>query len=252
MTQPDSAVSPGIDWNGQLLDQLDWHWQHHLRPRLSGLTDDEYFWEPVEGCWNVQPRGVSTAPIQAGSGAFTIDFALPKPDPPPVTTIAWRLGHVIVGVLGTRASNHFGDRSIDYQTFDYAGTAADALHQLDEVYAAWTGGVRALGTGGLTRPCGPDEGPFRRLPDGGAGAAHQPRNHPPWRRDLAAARSVPAPDRYQVTGSSTRPPVSNSSRPRSDSTGTARRMVGNRSSRAANSMCSSIRANGAPTQKRGP
>ena len=164
MTQPDSAVSAGIDWNGQLLDQLDWHWQHHLRPRLSGLTDDEYFWEPVEGCWNVQPRGVSTAPIQAGSGAFTIDFALPEPDPPPVTTIAWRLGHVIVGVLGTRASNHFGDRSIDYQTFDYAGTAADALRQLDGVYAAWTGGVRALGTGGLTRPCGPDEGPFADYP----------------------------------------------------------------------------------------
>jgi hypothetical protein len=164
MTQPDSAVSAGIDWNGQLLDQLDWHWQHHLRPRLSGLTDDEYFWEPVEGCWNVQPRGVSTAPIQAGSGAFTIDFALPEPDPPPVTTIAWRLGHVIVGVLGTRASNHFGDRSIDYQTFDYAGTAADALRQLDGVYAAWTGGVRALGTGGLTRPCGRDEGPFADYP----------------------------------------------------------------------------------------
>jgi hypothetical protein len=164
MTQPDSAVSAGIDWNGQLLDQLDWHWQHHLRPRLSGLTDDEYFWEPVEGCWNVQPRGVSTAPIQAGSGAFTIDFALPEPDPPPVTTIAWRLGHVIVGVLGTRASNHFGDRSIDYQTFDYAGTAADALRQLDGVYAAWTGGVRALGTGGLARPCGRDEGPFADYP----------------------------------------------------------------------------------------
>ena len=164
MTQPDSAVSPGIDWNGQLLDQLDWHWQHHLRPRLSGLTDDEYFWEPVEGCWNVQPRGVSTAPIQAGSGAFTIDFALPEPDPPPVTTIAWRLGHVIVGVLGTRASNHFGDRSIDYQTFDYAGTAADALRQLDGVYAAWTGGVRALGTGGLARPYGRDEGPFADYP----------------------------------------------------------------------------------------
>jgi hypothetical protein len=131
---------------------------------LSGLTDDEYFWEPVEGCWNVQPRGVSTAPIQAGSGAFTIDFALPEPDPPPVTTIAWRLGHVIVGVLGTRASNHFGDRSIDYQTFDYAGTAADALRQLDGVYAAWTGGVRALGTGGLARPCGRDEGPFADYP----------------------------------------------------------------------------------------
>jgi hypothetical protein len=30
----------------QLVDQLDWHWQQQLRPRLSGLTDDEYFWTP--------------------------------------------------------------------------------------------------------------------------------------------------------------------------------------------------------------
>jgi hypothetical protein len=37
------------------------------------------------------------------------------------------LGHIIVSVLGMRASNHFGCRSIDYQSFDYAGTAAGAL-----------------------------------------------------------------------------------------------------------------------------
>jgi hypothetical protein len=164
MMHMNRSVSANVDWNGQLLDQLDWHWQHHLRPRLDGLTDDEYFWEPVAGCWSVRRRGKSTAPVQAGSGAFTIDFAFPEPDPAPVTTIAWRLGHIIVGVLGIRASNHFGDRSIDYQTFDYAGTAADALRQLDEVYAEWTGGVRALGTDGLGRPCGPDEGPFADHP----------------------------------------------------------------------------------------
>jgi hypothetical protein len=164
MDNTNGSVSTGIDWNRQLLDKLDWHWQHHLRPRLDGLTDEEYFWEPVAGCWNVRPRGTSTAPIQAGSGSYTIDFAFPEPDPPPVTTIAWRLGHVIVGVLGVRASNHFGARSIDYQSFDYAGTADGALRQLDEVYAAWTGGVRALDSGGLARPCGPDEGPYAEYP----------------------------------------------------------------------------------------
>ncbi|MDQ3610318.1 MAG: DinB family protein [Actinomycetota bacterium] len=153
-----------MDWNAQLLDQLDLHWQRQLRPRLHGLTDDEYFWEPVDGCWSVRPRGTSTAPIQAGSGAFTIDFAVREPEPAPVTTIAWRLGHLIVGVLGSRASNHFGDRSIVYATFDYAGTAAEALHQLDEMYRAWTGGVRALGPAGLAEPCGPDEGPFADQP----------------------------------------------------------------------------------------
>lgn len=152
------------DWSAELLAQLDEHWRHQLRPRLEGLTDEEYFWEPVPHCWNVRPRGSSSAPIAAGSGAFTIDFALPEPDPPPVTTIAWRLGHVIVGVLGIRASNHFGDRSMRYETFDYAATAARALDQLDAMYAAWTDGVRGLGTDGLARPCGPDEGPFAQRP----------------------------------------------------------------------------------------
>lgn len=39
-----------------------------------------------------------------------------EPDPPPVTTIAWRFGHVIVGVLGARLSSHFGGPPVDYQT----------------------------------------------------------------------------------------------------------------------------------------
>ena len=32
-----------IDWNAEVVDQLESHWQHQLRPRLNGLTDDEYF-----------------------------------------------------------------------------------------------------------------------------------------------------------------------------------------------------------------
>lgn len=65
-----------INWNDLLLEQLDWHWRHQLRPRLDGLTDAEYRWEPRPDAWNVRPRGTSTAPIALGSGDFTIDFAL--------------------------------------------------------------------------------------------------------------------------------------------------------------------------------
>ena len=50
-----------IDWSEQLAEllpeQLDWHWQEQLRPRLDGLSDAEYFWEPVAGCWSVRRRG---------------------------------------------------------------------------------------------------------------------------------------------------------------------------------------------------
>ncbi|GAB3290701.1 hypothetical protein [Parasphingorhabdus pacifica] len=58
----------------QLHDQLDWHWREQLRPRLDGLVDAEYFWEPVDGCWNVRPRKTSTPGAADGGGEFTADF----------------------------------------------------------------------------------------------------------------------------------------------------------------------------------
>jgi hypothetical protein len=149
-----------IDWNNELAEQLDVHWRAQLRPRLDGLTDEEYRWEPVPGAWNVRPRGTSTAPVAAGSGDFTIDFASPEPSPPPVTTIAWRIGHIVVGVLGMRVASHFGGPPIDYATHRYPGDAAGALAQLDEGYAAWMKGVRGLGAEELARACGPAEGPY--------------------------------------------------------------------------------------------
>jgi hypothetical protein len=149
-----------VDWNFQVAEQLDSHWREQLRPRLDGLTDAEYRWEPVPGAWNVRPRGTGSAPIEAGSGEFVMDFAFPEPEPPPVTTIAWRLGHIVVGVLGMRVASHFGAPAIDYRTHSYPGDAATALGQLDAAYAAWNAGVRGLGTDGLARACGPAEGPY--------------------------------------------------------------------------------------------
>jgi hypothetical protein len=154
------------DFPALLLDQLSWHWTNQLRPRLDGLTDEEYFWEPVPG-WNVRPRGTSTAPVQGGGGDFTIDWAWPPPEPAPVTTIAWRLGHIVVAVLGARNASHFGHEPVDYETWHYAGTAAEALAQLDTAYARWSEGVRGLGEEGLAEPCGPAEGPFADLPMAG-------------------------------------------------------------------------------------
>lgn len=154
----------GIDWTHELVEQLEFHWHGQLRPRLAGLTDDEYFWEPAPGAWNVRPRGTSTAPVQAGSGAFTIDFAFPPPEPAPVTTIAWRLAHLVVGVFGARVGSHFGGPAFDYHGHEYAGTAAAALQQLDATHDAWVAGVRALDDRALTRPAGPAEGPYAEYP----------------------------------------------------------------------------------------
>lgn len=158
------SEATGVDWHGLAIEQLTWHWEHHARPRLDGLTDEEYLWEPVAGAWSVRPRGTGATPQAAGTGDWEIDFAYPEPDPSPVTTIAWRLGHVIVGVLGGRAASHFGFRQCDYFTWDYAGTAEGALTQLDETYAAWLAGVRGLDAAALARPVGEAEAHFAEHP----------------------------------------------------------------------------------------
>ena len=147
-----------------LVEQLDWHWQRQLRPRLEGLTDEEYRWEPVPGAWNVRPREPGAAPPQPGSGDFTIDWVFPEPRPARVTTIAWRMAHITVGVLAARLAGHFGGPPADYQTWEYAGTAAGALAQLDAAYAGWTAGVRGLDVEALRQPCGPVEGPWGDRP----------------------------------------------------------------------------------------
>lgn len=135
----------------QLADQLDWHWRNALRPRLERLTDDEYFWEPVPDCWTLHRDG-------------TIDFAHPAPEPAPFTTIAWRLAHVVVGVLAMRNHSHFGGPPADYQTWPYATDAATALAQLDDAYRNWYDGVRQLGERDLATPVGPAEGPWADRP----------------------------------------------------------------------------------------
>ncbi|WP_332836273.1 DinB family protein [Streptomyces kanasensis] len=152
-----------LDVNRTLREQLEFHWNHQLRARLEGLTDDEYFWSPVPDAWSVRPRGGSTAPVQLGAGDFTMDYASPQPDPAAFTTIAWRLGHVIVGVLAARNAAHFGAPAASYETWEYAGSAATALDQLQTQLDVWLAGVRSLGDAGLRTPVGAKE-PFPEMP----------------------------------------------------------------------------------------
>ena len=162
-TEDPASHDTAVDWHGQLFEQLDWHWRTSTRPRLDGLTDEEYRWEPVPGCWNVRPRGTGTAPIQAGRGPFTCDFAESEPDPAPVTTIAWRLAHMTVGCFGARTASHFGGPPYDAMTYDSPATRrrrSRARHDLLGVARR----VRSLDADALARPVGPAEGWFRESP----------------------------------------------------------------------------------------
>ena len=86
--------------------------------------------------------------MAAGGGEWVADFDHPEPVPAPITTIAWRLAHLIVGVFGERNASHFGGPAMSYQTVDWPSTAAGALALLDDGYRRWVAGVAALGDEG--------------------------------------------------------------------------------------------------------
>lgn len=144
-----------MNWRDELLDQLDFYWSYSLWPRLEGLTDEEYFWEPVDGCWTIR-----TQP----DGTPMIDWAYPTPEPPPVTTIAWRLAHVAVQVFGIRASSHFGDGSLTIASARWPDTADEALEMLRKNYEWWRSGVAAMDEAALAAPVGAAEGPWAERP----------------------------------------------------------------------------------------
>jgi DinB superfamily len=178
-----------IDWNAELVDQLEWHWHRQLRPRLNGLTDEEYFWQPVPGCWTVSRRGESSAPTSLGVDEFTMDYAGPPHDREPVTTIAWRMAHLI-DVFGSPTASHFSGTAADRLAVGYSGSAHGALRQLDQGHDAWVDDVRSLGAVGIARPQGAispsqyADKPMAKL------ILYQPRGHPPRCRDLLAPRPL--------------------------------------------------------------
>lgn len=146
--------------------QLTWHWTHQGRPRLDDLTDEEYLWEVVEGGWSVRRREDATSALPLGAGATVIDGAWPPPEPPPFTTIAWRMGHLVLA-LGRRAATHFGTDEVHPHLVDWPLDAAGGVALLDEAYARWSDGVAGLDEAALLAPCGPAEGAFADEPMAG-------------------------------------------------------------------------------------
>jgi hypothetical protein len=116
---------------GLLLDQLGSS-VGLTRDRLAGLTDEEYLWEPVPGCWSVRRRGAAASPNPYGAGEWLLDFDLGHPRPEPFTTIAWRLGHLVSMYVG-RWEWTFGSRSIAPEVAtDFTPSADKALTTLWE------------------------------------------------------------------------------------------------------------------------
>jgi hypothetical protein len=143
-----------IDWSRSLVGQLTFYWDFHLWPRLAGLTDEEYFWEPAGGCWSLRPTG---------DGGWRMDRTRPAGQPEPLTTIAWRMTHLAVECFESRVRAFFGGEGPTMfspgerilTAGDLPGTAADGLAYLERAYRHWRDGVAGLGEAGLLGPLGP-------------------------------------------------------------------------------------------------
>lgn len=143
-----------------LADQVEFYWDVHLWPRLEGLTDDEYLWEPVEGAWSLRT---------GDDGVVRIEQTVPEPHVPPVTTIAWRMAHLGRDVWAKRARAFFGPTSApaDADMYDdrhWTGplplTAEGGLALLEQGYTLWRDALAGLDDEALLRPLGPRGGPF--------------------------------------------------------------------------------------------
>ena len=137
--QLDYAAKP-LSRHALLLAHLDFAWDR-LRPRLDGLTDAEFVWEPVPDCWSVRRQD---------DGTFMADWAAPEPDPAPFTNIAWRLAHIGFH-LNMRANHNFGDGTLTPFNARWPGSAADALAWADTGFAAYRVGVGDLSDDALDR-----------------------------------------------------------------------------------------------------
>jgi hypothetical protein len=118
----------------------DFAWQR-LRGRLTGLTDDEYRWEPVPDCLTVRAVGDGTF----RSDGHTTDRVF--------STLSWRLSHIAALLAEDRNAVWLGRPPTTAEQHGDPGTAADALAALDAAYATWRGVL--TGCTELGNPIGP-------------------------------------------------------------------------------------------------
>ncbi|MBB5937144.1 DinB family protein [Streptomyces zagrosensis] len=176
-----------IDRLGLLLDQFD-HARELAQVRLAGLSDEEYLWEPVAGCWSIRRRGAAVTPRAFGPGEWVLDLGAPdipaneyaeiarqaaggmtvakiaddwsvsverveqvlahtgapEPDETPITTIAWRLGHLHFCFAGGWEWT-FGERRQEPKLLtDFTPSAPVALDRFWALIDRWRDSVAAV------------------------------------------------------------------------------------------------------------
>jgi hypothetical protein len=147
----------GIQWDladnsESLLRTFDYVFARTLE-RVDGLSDHEYFWEPVPGCWTLRQGADGRWTLDGGGGGG------PAPDPVPITTIAWRIGHLGGMALGGFATARF-DANLTENAKEFPGTADGVKTFLEANYQAWRDALGGLDEAGWNAALGPSWGEY--------------------------------------------------------------------------------------------
>ncbi|MFW6074607.1 MAG: DinB family protein [Chloroflexota bacterium] len=121
-----------------LLSQFDFG-SESLLERVAGMKDEEYFWEPVEGCWSVRRHDEGRGVRILGRGDWGLEYEpIPhdSPEPSPFTTIAWRVAH-LASATALRADWTVGSKSLLYDDFEMPSSATAGIAALEDATAAW-------------------------------------------------------------------------------------------------------------------
>jgi hypothetical protein len=116
------------------------------KERMAGMTDDEFGWEPYEGMWSIRRRADVVTPNAYGPGDYALDFdrSVGRSEPGPLTTTAWRIGHLISGFAG-RWEWTFGDRrTAPGDVVEFSPHSVAMLDRLWRETARWVASVETL------------------------------------------------------------------------------------------------------------
>lgn len=117
-----------------------------LDPRRGSgpLSDEEYLWEPAPGAWSIRRRGEAASPRPFGPGEWLLDRAVGDPNPTPITTIAWQLGHLHVCFAGSWEWAFGERRRSPALLVDFSPSANVTLERFWTMMDRWRDSVAAM------------------------------------------------------------------------------------------------------------
>ena len=137
-----------------LISHSTYTWQR-LETRLDGLTDEEYLWSPIPGCWSIHVLADDT---------WVVDGDLWQGAKPPFTNLAWRIAHLI-DIYGSARTGRWLRADVTAPPVNDKGwrvepTAAGAVALLKQAAAYWHELLGAVSDDELSELLGPTGGQY--------------------------------------------------------------------------------------------